>query len=347
MQVAKWIANVCFTVGVSDLQENYMSGNEKYLQLAAGIQRHDWDEDEELIVKGSDYEYHVTQFQGTAFASDYQCYKVAGREKISGKPTSAVYVEVQFVVKISNMLESKMLSMLHGQNFPVPFVGYVLGSKRDPQSAMLFESFVPGQELFQVDTVSAWKKAAETIAEIHAHYWNLSDQKSAWWNNFGNCQASSIFRFEEKISNMDSRAGAWKETVRTVREHLEKAPKTLVHGDLFPTNILLDEKGCWLIDWANAGEFPYFMDIGRLTGIIREDTERMCKYEAEVCKVYYGKMQTFLNITYEEFLKEVYMGQFIECANTYIPPHPLFGANNSKYNTAIKARMDALSSYIL
>lgn len=55
-----------------------------------------------------------------------------------------------------------------------------------------------------MDTVSAWKKAAETIAEIHAHYWNLSDQKSAWWNNFGNCQASSIFPFEEKISNMDS-----------------------------------------------------------------------------------------------------------------------------------------------
>lgn len=149
-----------------------------------------------------------------------------------------------------------------------------------------------------------------------------------------------MLRFEEKISNMNSHAGAWKETVKTVRGHLEKAPKTLVHGDLFPMNILLDEKGCWLIDWANAGEFPYFMDIGRLTGIIREDTERMCKYEAEVCKVYYGTMQTLLNITYEEFLKEVYMGQFIECANTYIPPHPLFGANNSKYNTAIKARME-------
>ena len=27
-----------------------MSGNEKYLQLTVGIQRHDWDEEEELIV---------------------------------------------------------------------------------------------------------------------------------------------------------------------------------------------------------------------------------------------------------------------------------------------------------
>lgn len=318
-----------------------------YQQLAREITRHDWDEQPQLIIRDTNYEYEIKQFQGTAFDSDYQCYKISGKEWIpQGVKVRGKQVYVQFVAKISNVAEVKMLQMLYEQQYPVPFVAYALGSPKDPQSAMMFESFIPGKELFQIDSIDAWKKASVTIANIHSHYWNTSGSQSQWWADLDVYREAPTSNFNRKIACAETNAVFWKETMQIVKERLKTAPKTLVHGDLFPTNVLINDNKCVIIDWAYAGAFPYFLDLGRFTGIVRLDTERMCKYETEVCNAYFEKMESVLNLSYEEFMRDVYLGQFIECANYYQPPYPIFGSNNSKYNSAVKNRLDVLSKLI-
>ena len=48
-----------------------------------------------------------------------------------------------------------------------------------------------------------------------------------------------------------------------VEKRFFEAPHSLIHDDLLPINVLLDWEQVWIIDWATAGIFPYFLDLAR------------------------------------------------------------------------------------
>ena len=123
-----------------------------------------------------------------------------------------------------------------------------------------------------------------------------------------------------------------------VIKRFENAPQTLIHGDMFPTNILVYQGSCYFVDWANAGISPYMMDIGRLTSIINKDTLLpMCPCSEKVIHAYYEKMRPILEMEYDAYLKDVYMSQFLELAYFYSPL--VFGRPKDKYSLKIEQRL--------
>ena len=121
-------------------------------------------------------------------------------------------------------------------------------------------------------------------------------------------------------------------------DRMKIAPHTLIHGDMFPTNILVNQDKCAFIDWADAGMSPYMMDIGRLTAIIDKRTLLpMCPCPDKVIETYFKLMEDCLQISHERYLKDVFMAQFVELACFYVPPGYL--GYNEKCNQRIERKM--------
>lgn len=150
------------------------------------------------------------------------------------------------------------------------------------------------------------------------------------------------------VINHSQNSKLWTKVNEAIIERMKDVPKTLVHGDLFPTNFIVSDKQVGIIDWASAGEFPYFVDLGRFTGLLRADTaEPMCRFEAVVCKRYYEKMKAQLGISFEEFMRDIHMGQYIEVMRYYDPAVEMFGLRPNDRHMITVNRLNELSAMIL
>lgn len=324
-----------------------------YQKIAHQIRLHDWDEDTSMKIESDEYEYLVEQFQGTAFCSEYKCYHVSGWEWVpSGPIMHAKRIRVSFVAKYTNPLEVILLGRLSKEGFRVPSVYYAFRSGTDSQKAFLFEQMLPGKELFLSDSEENWIAAMDTVAAIHAKYWNDTSMTSPYWNeipsNLRQIASNHYNEIRAGLHNHTRNNQLWMRVAMLIEKRLENAPKTLVHSDLFPTNILVNRNMAYLLDWATAGEMPYFMDIGRFTGLLKANSEgRFCNYESSVCRRYYQKMKSQLNMSFDDFMRDVYMGQFIEVMRYYDPLCNAFNQTPSKGQIAITNRLNDLSIEIM
>ena len=82
------------------------------------IRKTNWDDN----TKVKNNNIIIEQFQGTAFDSDYQCYKVTKKEWIQQGESmlQGKTLIFQLVVKITTLLEAKVLDRLNKSGFPVP-----------------------------------------------------------------------------------------------------------------------------------------------------------------------------------------------------------------------------------
>lgn len=82
--------------------------------------------------------------------------------------------------------------------------------------------------------------------------------------------------------------------VPIVEQRFFEAPHSLVHDDLLPINVILGEQKPWIIDWATAGMFPYFLDLARFAFV-----------ESNKCGFLISEIsaRTFLEAYYEEMRK--------------------------------------------
>ena len=130
----------------------------------------------------------------------------------------------------------------------------------------------------------------------------------------------------------------WKEHLDNATDRFLNAPRTLVHGDMFPVNILVDGDNICFIDWANATDFSYMMDVGRLTSIIDKKTLRpMCPCADAVIEAYYNKVKDRLGLSYEDYLHDIRIAQFIELAFCYSPGR--LPESDRVYNDEISKRL--------
>lgn len=327
-----------------------MFNKKDYECIVETIRKTNWDDN----AKVKNNNIIIEQFQGTAFDSDYQCYKVTKKEWIQQGESmlQGKTLIFQLVVKITNILETKVLEGLNKLGFPVPKLCAKVSYGKQVDNVIIFEEFVQGRELYSVGKKEAWITSAEVLAKVHLKYWdedlqsifNLSDEETN----------RSISDFENKIYRAQmniSHKLEWKKTFSKICERIGQCPKTLVHGDLFSTNILVSGEMITFLDWANAGEFPYFMDIARLTGMLNKDSgEVICPNQENVYQRYFEIVADKLQIDYEMFVKDISMGQFVELAATYFPPvslnvHSLRVC--SDYNIAVENRLNKLSKIIL
>lgn len=208
-----------------------------------------------------------------------------------------------------------------------------------------FESFEHGEELYNTKEAEAWSKTVECLARIHLKYWT---------NMSGIEKAKPSIDFDDKVNPARMRTThnpLWLCSMKIILTRLNECPKTLIHGDLFPTNILIREDNATFIDWANAGEFPYFMDIAKLTGLLDADNATpFCPEKEEMEKRYYEAVKEKLQIDYTDYQRDICMGQFIELAATYFPPIGLNAHSpmaKSDYNKAVESKLNKLSELIL
>lgn len=270
-----------------------------FKKLALAILGHDWEETSSFQYD----EYVISQFKSTAFDSDYSCYKV----QWSGR---------SIVVKISTKHELQLLRELSAKGYRVPH--YMASICLQNEDIMIFMHMLPGTELYSVTHHESWICAARELAKIHKDYWLYSSAeensmpfstsprfnmvlRDAWHNTFGNPM--------------------WKKYMEKIISRISVAPKTFIHGDMFPTNVLVHNDEIGFVDFADAGLAPYMMDIGRLTGVIDKDTlQTMCPCPENTIDAYYHEIRKNIALDYEEYLADIRMAQFLELAYIYCPP---------------------------
>lgn len=270
-----------------------------FKKLALTILEHDWEE-------ASSFQYDkyvISQFEGTAFDSDYRCYKVQWNDR-------------SIVVKISTEHELQLLKELSVKGYRVPL--YMASIHLQNEDIMIFMHMMPGTELYSVTQHEPWTCTAKEIAKIHKDYWicNSAEENSM--------RFPTSPRFKMVLRDAWYKASSkssWKKYMEKIINRIAVAPKTFIHGDMFPTNVLVHNDGIGFVDFADAGFAPYMMDIGRLTGVIDKDSlQTMCPCPEKTIDAYYHEIRQNIALDYEEYLADIRMAQFLELAYIYCPP---------------------------
>ena len=247
--------------------------------------------------------FRISQFQGTIFASDYQCFKVERDKDI-------------MVAKITNRTEYSILELLKKDGFPVPNPILYLANNAEPRKIILFEQYLCGNELSSDSSKEAWQETANQLAKLHLKYWGADRNISIYQHG------SDLY--EEKwrsIVRSNYFNQKWRNLIQKLALRFNKAPQVIGHGDAFPTNFLVHTGHICFIDLANVGVMPYMSDIARLTSLpsLKGDA-LLCPFKDSVLDAYYQVIQQRLELSKEDFLYDVALASFIELAAIYVPP---------------------------
>jgi hypothetical protein len=276
-----------------------MFTREDYISIAKIITGTEWN-DENSVEKNS---FRISQFQGTIFPSDYQCFKVERDKDI-------------MVAKITNRAEYSILELLKKDGFPVPDPISYLVNNIEPCKILLFEQYLFGNELGSDSSKEAWQETAIQLAKLHLKYWG-ADRNISIYQQGGNL-------YEEKwkgIVRCHYFYQKWSKVIQKILLRFSKVLRVIGHGDAFPTNILVHDGQISFVDLSNSGVIPYMADIARLTCLPGpgEDT-LLCPCREAVLNAYYKEIRQRLRLTKQEFLFDVKLASFIELAANYIPP---------------------------
>ena len=222
----------------------------------------------------------------------------------------------EMVAKRASSNEMKALQILKNVGAPIPPVYQMIPGT--DATCMIFMKMMPGSELYSISDESSWVLTTEKLAKIHLAFWNENSDLENIIPNFP--ESDELERRLKRAYGNVFRTKMWKVYLDKAMDRFVHAPKTLVHGDLFPVNILVDGNNISLIDWENATNFSYMMDLGRLTSIIdRKTLKPMCPCADAVIDAYYNKVKDRLGLSYEDYLHDIRIAQFIELASWYSP----------------------------
>lgn len=276
-----------------------MFTEEEYISIARLISQNDWDE----VNKIEDGQYCITQFSSSLFLSDYKCYKVKCGDKI-------------VVAKITNESELLVLEYLSRDGLPVPIPFFSLVNKSNNQNILLFEEFINGSELGSDSPKEAWINTAVQLAKMHLKYWEINCDLRMF--NNGN---RSFYEKLCRILDNQYYIQKWPNLINKIRVRFQNAPKTIVHGDAFPTNFLIQDKRVSFLDFGNFCYMPYMIDVARLTCLPSlQENSLLCPFKEEVLEAYYQEIRSQFKLSKEDFMKDVKAAEFIELACIYTPP---------------------------
>lgn len=276
-----------------------MFTNNDYLLVARIIASTDWSENC-LVEKDG---FCISQFQGTIFPSDYQCFKVERAQDV-------------MVAKITNYSEYSALNLFQKGGIPVPSPISYMGN--NSSCILLFEEFMPGVELTPDSSQELWREAGILLANLHLRHWNPGMNGNTALLQYG----SRLYEEKWKgIVRCHYFYQKWSKVIQKILLRFSKAPKVIGHGDAFPTNFLIHDAQVSFVDLSNSGVIPYMVDIARLTCLPGpgEDT-LLCPCREAVLNAYYKEIRQRSRLTKQEFLFDVKLASFIELAANYTPP---------------------------
>jgi thiamine kinase-like enzyme len=117
---------------------------------------------------------------------------------------------------------------------------------------------VSGVELYQVGELDTWKEVARWLARLHDRF-------------TGAPLIAHVLQYDEQfLSLWFERARAFGRAVgirgyELVVDRLIRLPRTLVHGELYASNVLIAGDRVCVVDWETAGAGPGVIDLATLT----------------------------------------------------------------------------------
>ena len=144
----------------------------------------------------------------------------------------------------------------------------------------LFLEKVPGLRLSLVGDFAVWEKAARFLAAIHSYFAGAAElprqaqaaqlltYDGAYFQQWATRAQEFVRASRSSVSKtVMNRFDLLTKRYSKVVEHLEALPRTLVHGELYASNIIVTEPGSSLcvIDWDMAGMGPGLIDLAALT----------------------------------------------------------------------------------
>jgi Ser/Thr protein kinase RdoA (MazF antagonist) len=153
----------------------------------------------------------------------------------------------------------------------------VVGKRAGARCWLLLEK-VPGVELWQVGELEVWQQVAHWLAGFHVRFAGMgpellaasphllehtADSFRAWGARARGALDASSDRRSDALASALERYGE-------IADALAAIPPTLVHGELYPSNVLVvrDERplGVYPVDWEMAAVGPAPLDVAALVG---------------------------------------------------------------------------------
>jgi aminoglycoside phosphotransferase len=135
---------------------------------------------------------------------------------------------------------------------------------------------LPAAPLWQSADVGSWCAAARQLAVGHDRLAGLAPQQRP--------AAGTAYEVQlERAERRDPRAADLRGACAAAADALRAAPTTVLHGEAFPSNVLLGPTGAvCLVDWETAGAGPGLLDLAALCiGWPPDDAARIAAAYAE------------------------------------------------------------------
>jgi Phosphotransferase enzyme family len=151
-------------------------------------------------------------------------------------------------------------------------------AESDPPRHWILMKKVPGKELWQFGELSIWESVAAWLGAFHARFEgqgerlladnpSLLDHSEAWFELWRERAARAL------EGTSDRRAGDLLQALErydAVVASIVQLPRTLVHGELYPSNVMVvvddDAPSVFPLDWEMAGIGPGLVDFAALVG---------------------------------------------------------------------------------
>ncbi len=118
---------------------------------------------------------------------------------------------------------------------------------------------VQAAELYQTGERRLWEAALRWLARCHDRFAGLAP-------------TAFLVRYDAAFfARWPARAGIALDGYDRVVARLARLPTTLVHGDLYPSNVLVSDDRVCVVDWERAGVGPGVLDVAALTAGVADD----------------------------------------------------------------------------
>lgn len=170
-------------------------------------------------------------------------------------PESARRAKPSFLYDPLREIETYRRTFEGGEPLAPGYHGCVVDSARGRYWLVLER--LRGVELFQIGELETWVGVARSLARLHDRHRatpphpHLVDYDAAFLTRWLD-RARSFGRLAELGCHP------------FVVERLTSLPRTLVHGELYPSNVLIDGDRVCVIDWETSGTGPGVIDLAAL-----------------------------------------------------------------------------------
>ncbi|WP_425448888.1 aminoglycoside phosphotransferase family protein [Dethiothermospora halolimnae] len=183
-----------------------------------------------------------------------------------------------------------------------------MGKTMDSKGNLWFLiEYIQGND-FEDKSLNDYTKLALELVRIHSKFMDIDGNDYGFMRDSHKIRSEKILKLKDLVDNNSIN---WdKGIINTLEYGLKRfhdGPKTLIHDDLLPINIIGKEDNIKIIDWGFASIGCYSHDIGRLLGDYKNDKGDLWVnklWHKEILSVYYNGLCSSCreDISWEDFI---------------------------------------------